>query len=813
MIRTLSFIALVIAAAVQTVAATGDWIVHPVFSRPVTRAVETPAEVFYLAGGSLFGYDKKAEESISYTTDNYLSSSADIANIFYDAAADRLLLAYADGNVDILSRRAGDREVVNIPDIAAATSVGDKRVISDVAFAGDSILAATPFGLVILDAEKGETLASGIYPTAVTAVAATPSHIVIKCGDGLYSIARVERINSLDKFTRLSSWGDVAEMTALSPSLLLLRREVATGETLYTLQFSGSTASGARQVDPSIKSASPLIFTPDGGVRFTASGRLYSISPEGKAEVMAPLHEEIASDAIACISTTASVWAAGHDGLARFSYASPGGWTMLSDRFLPEGVSVKRVAYIIPSADGERAYFTNLGATVYRLGYPTGNEGFDVAQATALLTPDSRFTDITAFPAPAVNEISINAQRKLGQYPVSPAKLAEDPDDPSTYWLCTSNDGLLRITDGALSGRYDPSNAPFVAQWGCRVYDVSFDRGGNMWVASHTGPGTSGISVLPADKRCLDPAKVSASDWTEVKIPGYSSNKDVQTLHCRQSDMIFITDAGVDPLLVAIDTRGTYSDLSDDRVKVWESLIDQDGKRFDADRHASLVEDHAGRVWLGTNAGVVEIANPARAVDDALTVNHLKVPRRDGTNTADYLLEGELIYSIATDHADRKWLATEASGAILVSPRGDEIIESFTAANSPLPSNRVNAVYCDPRSNSVYFGTDRGVVEYASSASPAAPSFSDILAYPNPVGPDHSGPVTITGLMDSSLVKIADAAGHVVWQGKSEGGMASWPVTDMSGRRVRSGIYHIIVSRSGAGISTEGAVAKIAVVN
>ncbi len=807
-----TFVFLIIFSAIA-VADTGSWTVHPVFSRPVTRAVETSDEVFYLAGGSLFGYDKKRDESISYTVDNYLSSSADIKNIFYDHAADRVLVAYSDGNIDIMGGRAGDRSVLNIPDIAAATSVGENKTVNDVAFSGDSVFAATAFGLVILDVAKGETLSSGNYRRPVSAVTVTPSHIVMKCGDSLYSAPRSARISTLDSFVPLTPWGAVEEMTALSPSLLLLRRDISSRESLYTLRFDGTSVSGASVVDKASGNVSPFIFTPSGEVRFVSSGHLYSIGTDGRSSVMAPLHDDIAGDAIACATSVESVWAAGHDGLAHYSYNPGSGWTMLSDRYLPDGVSVKRVAYIIPSADGERAYFTNLGATVYRLGYPTGNEGLQTPQTTSLLTPDGVFTDVTAFPAPAVHDLSISAQRSVGQYPVSPEKLAEDPDDPSVYWLCTANDGLLRITDGQLSGRYDESNAPFVPEWGCRVYDVSFDRGGNMWVASHTGPGTSGLSFLPAAKRRLDPDKVTAADWTVVSVPGYSSNKDVQTLHCRHSDMIFITDATVGTLLVAIDTRGTFDDLSDDRVKVWESMIDQDGKLFAPDRHSALAEDRSGRVWLGSNGGVIEIPYPEKAVEESLVVTRLKVPRRDGTNTADYLLEGDLIYSIAVDHADRKWLATEGSGVFLVSPRGDEIIESFNSSNSPLPSNRVNAVYCDPHGNAVYFGTDRGVVEYASSASPAAGSYSDILVYPNPVGPDHTGPVTITGLMDASLVKIADAAGHVVWQGKSEGGMAQWPVTDMSGRHVRSGIYYLMVSRSGDGVASAGAVAKIAVVN
>ena len=167
-------------------------------------------------------------------------------------------------------------------------------------------------------------------------------------------------------------------MTALSPDKLLLRRDTRGRESLYTLSFNGNSASGATAVgDPASSSVAPFIFTPDGKVRYVTAGALWEISPDGVASVIARLPDELASDAIACAGTVASVWAAGHTGLARYGYNPASGWSMLSDRYIPAPLSVKQVAYIIPSADGQRAYFTNLGATVYRLGYPTGDEGFN----------------------------------------------------------------------------------------------------------------------------------------------------------------------------------------------------------------------------------------------------------------------------------------------------------------------------------------------------------------------------------------------------------------------------------------------------
>ena len=97
-------------------------------------------------------------------------------------------------------------------------------------------------------------------------------------------------------------------------------------------------------------------------------------------------------------------------------------------------------------------------------------------------------------------------------------------------------------------------------------------------------------------------------------------------------------------------------------------------------------------------------------------------------------------------------------------------------------------------------------------SAPAADDFSDVYAYPNPVKPDFTGWITIKGLKDNSLVKIADAAGNVFFQGRSEGGMMVWDGCNAAGERVKSGVYYVFASQSD-GDDKSGAVTKIMVIN
>lgn len=247
-------------------------------------------------------------------------------------------------------------------------------------------------------------------------------------------------------------------------------------------------------------------------------------------------------------------------------------------------------------------------------------------------------------------------------------------------------------------------------------------------------------------------------------------------------------------------------------------VLDQDGKSFQPTQFTCLAEDQRGHVWMGTTSGVISITNPAKACDADFRINRIKVPRNDGSGLADYLLESDKIVAIAVDNSNRKWLGTEASGLFLVSENGDEIISHFTTDNSPLPSNTITALYADPTSSSIFIGTLAGLYEYSSTSGPAKADYSEAYAYPNPVTPDYSGWITIAGLMNSSLVKIVDSSMNLVYQTTSEGGTAMWDGCDISGSRVRSGVYYVLASTqtdssSISSSSTGDVVAKILIVN
>ena len=216
-------------------------------------------------------------------------------------------------------------------------------------------------------------------------------------------------------------------------------------------------------------------------------------------------------------------------------------------------------------------------------------------------------------------------------------------------------------------------------------------------------------------------------------------------------------------------------------------------------------------MWISTFSGPLVINK-----DDIYKSNHnfnqIKVPRNDGTDYADYLLNGLNITAIAIDGANRKWFITNNNGVYLISADNMTQLEHFTTENSPLLSNNIESIAINPTTGEVFFGTDKGLCSYMSDATEPNDEMTkdNVWAYPNPVTPEYTGPITITGLSYDADVKILAANGALIHQGRSNGGTYTWDGCDQQARRVASGIYMVATATSDG---KKGTVCKIAIVN
>lgn len=94
----------------------------------------------------------------------------------------------------------------------------------------------------------------------------------------------------------------------------------------------------------------------------------------------------------------------------------------------------------------------------------------------------------------------------------------------------------------------------------------------------------------------------------------------------------------------------------------------------------------------------------------------------------------------------------------------------------------------------MFFATDQGLVSFGGSAIEGLQEYSDVYVYPNPIRPGYEGPITITGLVSNSIVKITDISGNLVWETISLGGQAIWDGRNFNGRKVATGVYLVMLA-------------------
>src|SRR5690606_14017992 len=118
------------------------------------------------------------------------------------------------------------------------------------------------------------------------------------------------------------------------------------------------------------------------------------------------------------------------------------------------------------------------------------------------------------------------------------------------------------------------------------------------------------------------------------------------------------------------------------------------------------------------------------------------------------LMADQYITDIVVDGGNNKWIGTLDAGVFHVSANGQETLNLFTSANSPLPSNTINDIDINPLTGEVFFATSKGMVSFKGDAISASDNLSNVVVYPNPVRPSYVGTVKITGLTDRATVKI-----------------------------------------------------------
>jgi len=377
--------------------------------------------------------------------------------------------------------------------------------------------------------------------------------------------------------------------------------------------------------------------------------------------------------------------------------------------------------------------------------------------------------------------------------------VAVDPSDENHYFIATYGEGIIELRNNEFVELYNTRNSTLRSAIGdnnnyVRVGSVIFDKDGNLW------------SLNNLVKDAVNVRKASG-EWVSLYYP--------QLNNADKIDKIMITSKGhkwinipYEGGIFVLDDGGTIDDTSDDKYNFFRSFRDAQSSTGDvlaASDYLCMVEDLSGTVWIGTNIGLLRCGTPSRAIENPEQLSCSRLIR-DGEA---YFLSGESVTSLAVDADNQKWIGTATQGVFLINEDGSETIYNFNTDNSPLLSNAITTIAINNETGEVFFGSDKGLVSFKSGVVSGKASFSDVYAFPNPVRPDFSDKVTITGLKNNANVKITDISGNLIYQGRAVGSNMVWNCRSARGERVSSGVYLVIAATSDG---AESVVTKIAVV-
>ena len=763
----------VIASAQYTA---GNWKVHPYFVASNSKnLIDTGDKLYYLSSDNVFCFDKETEENEALDKSNYLSDVL-VSNIYYNYQKKYLVITYRNSNIDIF---LDNGRVVNMPEIKDAIITSGKA-INDVTFTPDgTMLVATEFGYVVIDENKWVVKESHIYYKNFNSIVQVGTSLVAIIDNNICCSQVSQPHDAVSSFITTGKTLQQCTTLPVSGSTMFINSASA----LYLGTIGGSAASPTMTLKSLVSAqADNMQPTPNGYLaNFMSKGYYYTFDSNGGTATNVAGGNELYT----CNPDgDGTMWALGSEGLhpttEGASYYYPNGITVQGTPFWMVFNEPLNKLYIHTSADNY-IFSSSSSCNLLEVSTYDGSTWEDE-------TPDQLGDD----------------PKKYSAY-----RLCINPNDPHTYFISMRGDAnssrVYKVTDGKTQDIYTTVNAPGGYARGA----TAFDSEGNLWIAYSLGNPSSGSNVIALPQSKVNSTTpVIKTDWKKINVPNLTSGefKRGHFVISKKNDIKIYTDGNYNrPVIFWKGDINTSEPIS----RTYSSFTDQDGKAITWSYMRYMEVDKNGILWF-TGNGICTL-DPNDAFTDNCRVNHIKVPRNDGTGLADYLLEGVNINCITVDSQNRKWIATATAGVYQVSEDGTQILRQFNTGNSMLPSDNVFSVACNDNGNSVFILTDSGLVEYIYGYNPTANDLSNVYCYPNPVRPEFTGLLTINGLTENALVKIADSGGNVIKQLKSAGGIATWDCCDANGDRVATGVYYVLASTSGEGKS-DNIVAKFLVI-
>lgn len=744
-----------------TAAPIGSWKAYMAYS-DITGIVKTGNRVYVLASDDLYMYDTSDQSITTFDKNNGLSDSY-IAFIAWSDVAKRLIIVYANGNIDLLDANGN---IVNVSDYYNKQLTSDKTV-NNVCIVGDKAYLATGFGIVTVNIANATVTDSYNLGTSINDVAVNNSTIYAATANNIL------RSDLRQNPTDPNTWSVLAN------------------EGFKWLYWKDSSLVGVKSLNISTidtdgnvkKQSSPYVgnCTMQNNIIFCLGGDdTYMYRSASERGLLKTSLQAIAFD-----SSNNSYWMNNTDGtLCNAIIADDYTYGVGTTGIRPDGPNYNYFGFMM---------FHNNKL------YTCGGQGNSSRPACVqVMSGDNEWNVFDESFAK-----NINAKYR------SAYSLAIDPADEQHVYVGAQS-GLFEFKNGEFSTLWNMNNSPLWYANGVKSNNSSWLNYNKVTTMTTTSDGTLWLFNSETTNNKASLLSLKGTEWTDHGSSEFSTSAGYSFGYAKD---MFVDSRG---LIWFCNQHSTTSALacyqpSNGGVKVYKNFVNQDGTSYTLYYVSCVTEDKEGNIWIGTDVGPFMLPASQIGTDDN-TFTQVKIPRNDGTNLADYLLSNVPISCIYVDGAGRKWFGTAGSGVYLVSADNIEQLQNFTRSNSQLLSNDIESITCNELTGEVFFGTSNGLCSYMSDATTPVENMTkdNVYAYPNPVRPDYTGLITVTGLSLDADVKIVTTNGTLVAEGRSNGGTFTWDGNDQRGKRVASGIYMVETATASGG---KGTVCKIAVIN
>lgn len=737
----------------------GAWRYHFAATPPKQLAI-WGQEIYAAREADLLCYNT-ADNSLTTLSKRNGLSGGEIGAVAYHAAGNCLVIGYRDGNIDLYY----GNHVFNMSDIKDKTIAGgNDKAIYRVHTQGPYAYLACGFGIVIVDVMKREFKETYFIgplngSLRVNEVNCDDRYIWAATGQGLrFADKNAVNLNDYAAWTVDVFWGEKREV----------KQAVKVGETWWVLEEGVDGAAdkvyrgrlGGEWVmedTTEVKEVSCL----RAGSTYVARGTYRPTARQWSVDLLAETGELLYRAAID----------RGYDGSipydavldARHNLWAVGTWASIM-RFDQADGRMQTFYYWGPAFNAAMN-FTGKGDRIY-----VASGGYDAA-----FVPIYREGSVSVFDGRDWRFMNASNIEGYGRFSAN-VQVLEDPFEAGHYYWASASDGLLEIRAGKVVNRFTDTNSPLQAYGGAvRVYGIALDAEGDVWM---TNPGSA--TALLEYRR--------DGTWRTYDISEFTTGVRVGAVMVDYWQHIWVIDNREDVYVFEADGE-TIKGLQID---------ENNGSSVTTSRVTCMLEDENGHVWLGTERGVKLIDRHAEVFDNpnghysSVACKNIMVP------SGDYIIEllrNEAVRAMVHDGANRKWIGTESDGVFLVSADGTQEVAHYTVENSDLLSNQIEAIGILPYTGEVFMSTPVGICSYMGTGS-----FRDegaaVLAFPNPVPPGFDGYISVRNLPSDAEVKITDAAGHLIYEGRATGSQLSWNGFNMQGKRPQSGVLLVFAATS-----------------